>query len=370
MSQCGKEPANTFSIGFDDPRYNEIEYARIAAKHNNTRHHEYFVTPDDILALIERAVPAYDEPFGNSSLIPTYYCARLAAENGVTHLLAGDGGDEIFGGNARYVDDRVFQHYGRIPKFGQSVIEPIVAAGASSGVRLFDLAARYIRRSKIDLPDRFFSYSFFSSVPKTELFTPEFLLSVSGRHSLEPARKHFAAAPASNDLNRWLYMDLKMTIGDNDLRKVTVMSRLAGVTARYPLLDPALAEFTGTIPARLKVKGPQLRYLFKKAMAGVLPPAIITKGKHGFGLPYAVWLREHGRLRDFTFDILGSTRFQQRGYFRKGLVEWVWSQYEKVHQGFYGEVLWVLLMLELWHVRQNDVSSETRMETALAEIRA
>ena len=169
MSQCAKERASTFSIGFDDARYNEIEFARIAAAHYKSNHHEYFVTPDDILSLIERAVPAYDEPFGNSSIIPTYYCARLAAENGVTHLLAGDGGDELFGGNARYLEDRVFQHYSLIPGSVRSVMEPVVTAGSSwTNFQFFDRAARYIRRSKISVPDRLFSYSLLSSRPSSE----------------------------------------------------------------------------------------------------------------------------------------------------------------------------------------------------------
>jgi asparagine synthase (glutamine-hydrolysing) len=366
MSQCAKQPARTFSIGFDDPRYNEIEYARLAAAHYKSRHYEYFVTPDDILRLIERAVPAYDEPFGNSSIIPTYYCARLAAENGVTHLLAGDGGDELFGGNARYLEDQVFQNYGSIPGcIRRRVMEPLVTAGRSwTSLRLFDQASRYIRRSNINVPDRLFSYSFLSSVPNAQLFTSDFLASVREHHPLTPARNYFAAAPAQNDLNRWLYLDLKITIADNDIRKVTVMSKLAGVTPRYPLLDPALAEFAGTIPARLKVRGPHLRYLFKKAMAGILPPQIIAKRKHGFGLPYCVWLLEHKRLRDFTLDVLGSVRFQQRGYFRKGVSEWLWSQYENVHQSFYGEILWEFLMLELWHVTQYDAVAETHLEPA------
>src|SRR5437762_936226 len=282
MSQCATQPAHTFSIGFDDPRYNEIEYARVTAAHYKSRHHEYFVTPDDILKLIERAVPAFDEPFGNSSVIPTYYCARLAAENGVTHLLAGDGGDELFGGNSRYADDRVFQQYHSIPLWVRRFcIEPAVSAGLSwTRLRFFDLASRYIRRSNINVPDRLFSYCLLSTVPGTDLFTGDFMAALYGHDPLTPARKHFQSAPAQNDLNRWLYLDMKMTIADNDLRKVAVMSRLAGVRARYPMLEPALAEFTGTIPTHLKVRKSQLRYLFKKAMSGILPPEIISKSKH------------------------------------------------------------------------------------------
>src|SRR5262249_15120170 len=153
-----------------------------------------------------------------------------------------------------------------------------------------DLAARYIRRSNIAMPDRAFSYSLRSSVPAIELFTFDFLSEAGESDPLQLAREHFYGAPARDELNRWLYMDLKLTISENDVRKVSTMSQLAGVTPRYPFLDPELAEFTGSIPARLKVKGSRLRYLFKKAMADVLPREIIQKKKHGFGLPYSVWL--------------------------------------------------------------------------------
>jgi asparagine synthase (glutamine-hydrolysing) len=354
----GRAP-RTFSIGFDDPRYNEIQYARIAAKRFGADHHEYFVTPGDILALAQKAAVKFDEPFGNSSIVPTYYCARLAAERGMSHLLAGDGGDELFGGNSRYAADKIFQRYGEIPAWArQLMVEPTVRLGAAwIGNGFFDRASSYIRRSSIPAPDRYFSYGLVSSVPGHELFTPEFLRSLNGDHSLEPARRHFHAAPASTELNRWLYLDLKIIITDNDLRKVTTMCELAGVHARYPLLDPTLAEFSGTIPTDLKVRGNQLRYLFKKAMKDVLPPEIITKTKHGFGLPYSVWLADNKPLRDFTFDVLGADRCRQRGYFRRDLPEWLWSQYETVHQGYYGDLLWVFLMLELWHLTQGDRSS-------------
>jgi asparagine synthase (glutamine-hydrolysing) len=261
------------------------------------------------------------------------------------------------------VDDRVFQRYSLAPRWlKRLLIEPSVKIGNSTGLRLFDLASRYIRRSNIPVPDRLFSYSLLSSMPHEELFTRDFLASVDGHHPLTPARCHFAEARAEHDLNRWLYLDLKITIGDNDLRKVTAMSQLAGVRTRYPMLEPGLAEFTGTIPADMKVRGSQLRYLFKKAMAGILPQAIITKTKHGFGLPYCVWLREHRPLRDFTFDILGSARCRQRGYFQPGLLEWLWSRYESEHQRFYGDLLWVFLMLELWHLKHYDAASTPQPE--------
>jgi asparagine synthase (glutamine-hydrolysing) len=355
VGQLTGKPPKSFSIGFDDPRYNEIHYARVAAEKYRAEHREYFVKPADILDLIQRAVPVYDEPFGNSSIIPTYYCARLARENGVAFLLAGDGGDELFGGNSRYVDDRVFQRYNAVPRLiKRALIEPTVAAGSLTKLRFFDRAARYIRRANIPQADRIFSYALISSVSPTDLFTADFISASGSEHPLTPARTHFSAARAQSDLNRWLYLDLKIIITDNDLRKVSSMSKLAGITTRYPLLEPGLAEFTGTIPDSLKVKGNQLRYLFKKAMARILPPEIISKSKHGFGLPYSVWVGEYKPLRDFTFDVLGSKRCRERGYFRPDLLDWLWRQYETVHRPYYGEVLWVFLMLELWHTLQHD----------------
>jgi asparagine synthase (glutamine-hydrolysing) len=353
------QPPRTFSIGFDDARYNEIQYARIAAKHFSADHHEYFVKADDIPMVVRNAAQIYDEPFGNSSIVPTYHCARLAVEHGVTHLLAGDGGDELFGGNARYADDRVFQRYRRVPRWlRHGVLEPTVScATRCTNIPLLNSAASYVRRSNVPAPDRYFSYSLISSVPCRDLFTPDFIAAVAGHDSLSTARDHFNGAAAQSELNRWLYLDLKITIADNDLRKVTMMSQLAGVTPRFPFLDPTLAEFTGRIPPELKVRGPRLRYIFKKAMQDLLPHEIIVKSKHGFGLPYSVWLADSRPLRDFTFDVLNAARCRQRGYFRTGLLDWLWSQYESVHRGYYGEILWMLLMLELWHVAHADARS-------------
>jgi asparagine synthase (glutamine-hydrolysing) len=344
-------PPETFSIGFDDPRYNEIEYARIAARDYGSNHHEYFVAPGDILSLLEKAASIYDEPFGNSSIIPTYYCARLAAEHGVTHLMAGDGGDELFGGNARYASDRVYAPYFLVPGFlRRSLLEPLIQAAAQTRLRPFARASSYVRRANLPLPERYASYSFLANVAATDLFTNEFMTSLPAWDPLEPMRRHFRSADARDNLNRRLYVDLKITLTDNDLRKVTAMTELAGVTPRYPLIDPDLAEFSGLIPPELKVKNRQLRYIFKKAMSGFLPPEIIRKKKHGFGLPYGAWVGEHKPLRDFTFDILGSTRCRQRGYFRHDLLEWLWDLYNRVHRIYYGDCLWVFLMLELWHI--------------------
>ncbi|MBN2320617.1 MAG: hypothetical protein JXR49_16175 [Acidobacteria bacterium] len=347
----GQKP-KTFSIGFEDPRYNEIEYARIAARHFKANHHEYFVTPDNVIDLLKKAYTVYDEPFGNSSIVPAYYCALSGVKNGVSHMIAGDGGDEIFGGNQRYANDRLFQRYFLIPKTIRSyILEPFVKSWDSlKNSDNISLVQRYIRRASIPVPDRYFSYDFLSSVNVPELFIPDFYNALNGADPLAAARRHFKNTDAGCDLNRWLFLDLAITITDNDLRKVTPMTELAGAVPRYPLLDHSLVEFSATIPANLKVRGRRLRYLFKECMRGFLPQETIKKQKHGFGLPFSVWLGENKTLRDFTFDTLGSNDARQRGYFRKDLLEWLWQQYNSESQVFYGDVLWIFLMLERWHI--------------------
>jgi asparagine synthase (glutamine-hydrolysing) len=216
---------------------------------------------------------------------------------------------------------------------------------------------KYIKRASLPLPDRIFSYSFLSTAGRESIFSDGFLASVNSADPLAPARAHYGNAGTTAALNRWLYLDLKMILGDNDLRKVTRMAELAGVIPRYPLLDRELAEFSGRIPPDLKVKGGQLRYIFKRAMADLLPKDIIEKKKHGFGLPFSVWVGEHSRLKDLTFDILGSERCRERGYLRPGFLEWIWGQYESVHRVFFGDSLWVFLMLELWFGTAEDARS-------------
>lgn len=343
-------PAKTFSIGFDDPRYNEMGFARIAASHFKTDHNEYFVTAQDILDLIPKAVSSFDEPFGNSSIIPTYYCARLGARNGITHMLAGDGGDELFGGNQRYASDRVFQLYSVIPSWIRKLlIEPGLGfLPFREKIRFLNLAHRYIRRAKIPPPDRWHSYSFLSSTPLEQVFDPGFLHLLDANDTLMPARRHFNAAPTSDDLNRWLYHELKIIITDDDLHKVTSMTELAGIVPRYPLLDFDLAEFSGRIPAKLKVSGTHLRYIFKKAMSGFLPQEILVKKKHGFGLPYSAWLGESKALHDFTFDILGSKQSRERGFFEKDLLDRLWTGYKSDASGYFGDIIWIFLVLEYW----------------------
>jgi asparagine synthase (glutamine-hydrolysing) len=144
---------------------------------------------------------------------------------------------------------------------------------------------------------------------------------------------------------------VKITLADNDLPKVTCVSELAGVQTRFPYLDREVAEFSGAVPSRLKVKGFQKRYLFKRAFNDLLPPQILRKRKHGFGIPVALWLKSDPQLRALAHDTLLSQRAKERGYFRNGFVEELFRKHDLSDGTYYGDVLWTFLMVELWHTQ-------------------
>jgi asparagine synthase (glutamine-hydrolysing) len=350
VGQSLKSPARTFSIGFREDRFNEIEYAHLAARHFRTEHHEYFVTPEDTARLIPRLVAAYDEPFGNASAVPSYYCAQLARDHGVEIMMAGDGGDELFGGNSRYADDKVFEAYRKLP-YGirKHVVEPVLFNRLLPDIGFIAKGRKYVRRSNLSQPKRFFSYNLLYTIDPREIFSDEFVCALSGDPGLEAAEAHYQAVPQTSMLNRLLNIDLKITISDNDLRKVTTMCELAGVRVRYPMLDRALAEFSGQIPAWMKVRRLNKRFIFKEALKDFLPHEIIVKKKHGFGLPISSWILETPALRELARDTLLSRVALQRGYFNRKFLERLFDLHQEDRTTFFGDNIWVFLMLELWH---------------------
>ncbi len=346
-SLLSKSPAKTFSIGFDDPRYNELDYARIAAKHFSTEHHEYMVTPSDVLALLEDLPRIYDEPFGNASVVAAYFCALLARNNGVDVMLGGDGGDEIFGGNERYVQNLVFERYFLLPQImREELLEPILGVLPSIGI--IHKAKRYVRRANIRNPKRFYSYNLLAELDNSEIFQPDFLVRVNRDSFLDLAAQHYEHAAPAHDTDRLLYLDMKFTITDNDLRKVTQMAEAAGVEVRYPLLDRDLVDFASTIPAGLKVRPGKNRYIFKRAMTGFLPEEIIRKKKHGMGLPIARWFRTDRKLSELLKDVLFTGAPFLSAYVKPEYLGKLKASFEVDETPYYGDNLWVYLMLELW----------------------
>jgi asparagine synthase (glutamine-hydrolysing) len=352
-------PVNTYSIFFAEAVYSEVGFARTTAKHFRANHHELSLTSRDTYDAIPKIMEYYDEPFANSSAIGAYHCARMARESGVTTLLAGDGGDELFAGNERYATDKLFALYQHVPAwFRKGVIEPIAALLPENESRL-SLPRRYVRRANIPLPRRIFSYHLLLSTPPEEMFEPGLLECAPPETWLNVAEEHFRSAVAEDDLNRLLYLDVKMTLADNDLRKVLGTAEMAGVRARFPLLDYRLAELSGRVPAALKMRGFKKRFIFKEAMKDILPHNVLYKKKHGFGVPVALWFLQDPRLEALVADVLTDSRTRQRGYFRPAFLDHLLHLHRGKDAHFYGEILWYLVALELWHRQHLERSLES-----------
>lgn len=341
--------ADTYSIGFAVEGYDEIAYARIAASHFRTRQHEYYVTPDDVVEVIPRIAAACDEPFGNSSAIPAYCCARLAAADGIGCLLAGDGGDELFAGNARYAKQKLFELYSQTPNPIRSTFEPMLFRFPSIGP--IAKIQSYVRQAKIALPDRLETYNFLHRLEPIEMFEDDVLSVIDRNEPLRLQRDRYAAPDNASALNRMMYLDWQQTLADNDLRKVGIACRLAGVQVAYPLLDDTLIDFSCSIPSALKLPRQRLRHFYKEAMLGFLPNAIIEKSKHGFGLPFGIWMHTHKPLQSLAYDSL--EMLKSRHLFRNAFIDQTIALHRSEHASYYGELIWLLMMLELWLMSHN-----------------
>lgn len=350
LSKIHPKP-QTFTIGFDAQGYDETSFAQIASDHFSTDHHVYYVTQNDVLDSVPTIAAAYDEPFGNSSAIPTYFCAKLAYNHGCETLLAGDGGDEIFGGNDRYVTQKIFETYLSAPILLKSVIETVCSSRKSSSISLFRKAQSFLRQTKIPLPDRMENYNFLHQITSDNIFCESFLKSVDIDGPISNLRIRYQEPESADFLDRILYLDWKRTLADNDLRKVTEMCKLAGVDVRFPMLDDSLVEWSTSIPNHLKIKGFKIRHFYKVAMKGCLPDKIINKPKHGFGLPFGIWMSKNADLQDMAYSSIN--RLKYYGYFRDDFLDQTIQLHKSGHAKYYGELIWILMILEHWMSSHN-----------------
>ncbi|KPF45896.1 amidotransferase [beta proteobacterium AAP51] len=342
----GSKPVS-YSIGFEAEGYDEMEYARIAARHFGTDHREHYITPADLVRLIPKVAQHHDQPFGNSSALPTYFCALKAHEDGVTRLLAGDGGDELFGGNTRYAKQRVFSHYDSVPAgLRNGLLNPLTDSGAIDKLPLLRKGASYVRQARVPMPDRLQTYNLLHRLGQAEVLTPAFLAQVNTEDPQAQQRAVWAESEGASFVNRMLAYDWRYTLAENDLPKVRGGTQLAGVQVAYPFLHQAIVDFSATLPTSFKLKGLKLRWFFKEALRGFLPDAIITKKKHGFGLPFGVWATRDAALKALARDSVHG--LGERGIVQQAFTNQLVEELLPQHPGYYGEMVWILMMLEQW----------------------
>lgn len=345
MSELKEEPVITSSIGFDEQDFNEIDYARQIASIFKTEHYEKTVRPDAI-SIIEKLAWHYDEPFADSSAVPTYYVSKVAREN-VTVALSGDGGDENFAGYRRYYFDRKENTLRSLLPF--LVRRPIFGTLASLypkadwAPRIFRGKATFEALSCSPIEGYFRSLSAFRPDMKKRLFNGDVHRSLAGYDSLDVFKYYYEKADTDDPLSRIQYLDIKTYLTDDILVKVDRASMANSLEVRAPILDHKFMELIATIPSSLKLQGRNGKYIFKKALERLVPREILYRRKMGFGVPLARWFRNE--LKDMAYETIFHNH--NDGLFQKRTIEQVWRQHQKGFRDRSTE-LWTLFMFRLW----------------------
>lgn len=346
MSRHSSRPVRTFSIGFDDSEYSELAYAREVAALFRTEHHELVVKPDAV-SILPKMVWHYNEPFADSSALPSFYLCEMTRAS-VTVALNGDGGDETFLGYDRYRAMVLSQLWTAVPPPARAVVAHIArgmkpGSQKSTGERLRRFAAGLDQNAS----RRYASWmTLFDLDAKDALYSPEFR---SALRQSEPARAvtcPFDCSDAGNVAEKAAYADSKMYLPDDLLVKMDIASMAHSLEVRSPLLDHVVVEFAALLPVELKLRGSIQKYLLRRLMAREFPVHLLHRKKMGFAVPLDRWFR--GELRDMTADILLDARARQRGYFKPETVSRLLDEHVRGIARHHTK-LWALLTLELWH---------------------
>ena len=341
MAQEMSEPVKTFSIGFAEDSYDELKYARLIAKRFGTDHRELIVTPD-VCNIIDDLLWHFDEPFSDQSVIPTYFVSKLAREQ-VKVVLSGDGGDELFAGYTRYAIDRKRQGFEHLPRFVRQGLMKSLSERLPHGTR----GRNYLYNVAQDPLDRYVdSISTFTNLAKSELYTEDFLHTLRRYQPATALFRELAGRVQTGDpIDRLLYLDSKTYLPGDILTKVDRMSMAVSLEARVPLLDHVLIEFVARMPSSLKMRGLESKFIFKRAVQGLVPEEILNRPKQGFGVPIAAWIND--QLRERIDDTLSDPRTKQRGFIRPEYVDVLRREHNRGRRD-HSPALWTVLMFELW----------------------
>jgi asparagine synthase (glutamine-hydrolysing) len=356
----------SFSIGFEDPSFDESRYAEMAAQHLGTEHHTMRLEPRALLDLVPNLANILDEPMADASIIPTYVLCRFARQH-VKVALGGDGGDELLAGYSTQQAHRLTQYYLRIPApIRRGLIEPAVNRLPVSMDNLsFDFKAKRFVRDAVR-PTHIRHHLWLGNFRQDELarlLTPEVQAEMDGSDPMEPVHNYNANCKARNDLNRVLYLDMKLYMESDILVKVDRASMANSLEVRVPLLNRVFVDYVTRLPLDMKLHRFTRKYIFREALKGKLPKEIVEREKHGFGMPVSKWLR--GDLKELAQDLFSETRIRRDGLFRPEYVGNLLNNHLAGRQDN-RKPLWTLLVFQLWYDRYI-AGSTTSDETACAD---
>ncbi|HUY33815.1 MAG TPA: asparagine synthase (glutamine-hydrolyzing) [Pirellulales bacterium] len=347
MTRLAKEPVRTFSIGFPVPEYDETSYAREVAQRLGTVHEEFRVEPDGV-AVLPKLVWHYDEPFADSSAIPTYYVSKLTRRH-VTVALTGDGGDELFAGYPRYRAVEIGTWFDRLPRGLMKALAGEFWQRLPSGGR----QTSYLRKFKrlvgaLARPAerRYFDWvSIFNEIRRAELYTEEFIARLPGSDPFEFLSRAFARSRGRDAITAAGLTDLLTYLPCDLMTKVDIASMANSLECRAPFLDHQVVELAAAMPLALKYRRGRGKRILLEVFGDLLPKSVRRRAKMGFGVPLGHWFRHE--LREFARDVLLDSRSLGRGYFRADVVR---SMVDDHQSGRFDHSyrLWALLVFELW----------------------
>jgi asparagine synthase (glutamine-hydrolysing) len=341
MARASSRPVKTFSIGFDDPQFDELEHARTVAGHFGTEHHEFVVRPDG-LAILDRLIAHFDEPFADSSAIPTWYVSEIARRH-VTVVLSGDGGDELFGGYDRYLPHPRVARFDSLPFPGKRAVAGMLWPWLPHGAR----GKNFLRHvSRTDEGRYLDSIAFFQPDEKDSLYSSEVRRAVAEHQAEAELARHFERFGALPPHSRMMRFDFETYLPEDVLTKVDRMSMAHSIESRVPLLDNEVIDFAAALPSSLKIANGRRKHILKEAARPLLPAGILDRRKQGFGVPLGVWFR--GGLTDVFSDVLRSPITRQRGYFQPAFIDRLVQEHLSGKRD-HSLRLWQLLVFELWH---------------------
>jgi asparagine synthase (glutamine-hydrolysing) len=347
MSGVSPDPVMTNSISFSEAAYNEAEYARQVASLFNTRHNEFHVTPEAI-PIIEKLAWHYDEPFADSSAVPTYYVSKMAREK-VTVSLSGDGGDENFAGYRRYyMDARENLVRNMVPELLRQPLFGFLGKlypKADYLPQIFRGKAFLSNVARDPLDAYYFSVSAVHDMYKPEFFNADTMRKINGYKTGDFFRSIYDNAPANDHLSRIQYLDIQTYLCDDILTKVDRASMAVSLEVRCPILDHVFMEYAAKIPSGLKLKGLEGKHIFKKALKKHLPDDILYRKKMGFGVPILEWLKNDLNPYAKALVLEGEA---SKNYLNLPHLEKIWHEHQRGLRNWSTQ-LWVIMMFNLWY---------------------
>ena len=350
MSQESSEKVKTFSIGFEEQDFSELQHAKRIAEHVGADHHEFIVRPDAV-EILPMLVEHYGEPYADSSAVPTYYVARETRRH-VTVALNGDGGDESFAGYERYIAMGLTEKYRKVPAFfRESLIKEAVNRIPTSPIRksTVNSAKRLLEVVSKPRVNRYMHWmSVFNEGLKEPLYSDAFRQQTDRAFAASFLDTWFKKANGNGPVDTLLLTDLMTYLPNDLLVKVDIATMAVSLEARSPFLDHHVIEFAASLPERLKLRRLTTKYLLKKVLRRLLPAENLDRRKMGFGVPIGHWFR--GKMQPFLREVVLSDKALRRGLFKPEVVKQLVEQHTRSERD-YSHQLWTLLMLELWFLR-------------------